>query len=910
MFNNDEERKSTKGLVSKITKLDSAGDNKLIELSFIVNSLNQNSYSINSSKSLNHEDQGSIESSESHASVEEDKMNSLSQKTFCKFTDPKISIHSNKNSFDFTLTESEFENHPVLLAESNQKKNFSSRQTSDFFHIKSGIGTTEIKKLEKNCCEMNEIPIQDSMAFPKLQYLSYNKNRIRKIPSHISSFVNLQELILDNNFISEIPEVISSLKNLNSFSISHNLLTNIAPSIGSLNSLKILLINNNLIYELPKSLFNLNLEIFHFHHNKITELPSQFYKFKNILEISFDWFYYISPFTMKLNNKKIGKIVITDFYKLCKYLDKLNQNCLFPTFISFFYKRAFEELLNTPIYGKGKTLLHKAAFYGDLGIIKSILSYKSCDINKLDHNQCSALLISLKANKLEVTFELLKNPSCNVNLGSSKFGAPLLIALTQQKYNIVELILSRDNCITKITDKEGNNPFHIIFGKYKIKEPIIEKICDQLIEKKCPVNIKNIFNISPLQIAIKKNQKASLEYALRKNKIGKIFDFNLCGGKYDWNALHFAVVYSDLDVLIELLQSDLNLFTIDKQGKSPIDLAIIKSIPQKIIKKAQKKKFKEMLYITERERVKCKKINFGISYFLISQKRKVNVNQGNELSEGDNEVEGKIKEYSQENVKITNASKSNFRRQISLDISKFSSNCNKPRSLKSIIPASKNYIFSGSKNPSYKIPEIICSSTRAANSQNCTKFSQDLNSKIHLIKVFSIHKNYEFESKDAYKSNHVSSNSLLEFEGKKCIEEKIFEKFNLADKLQKYKNNSIPIFMKSRILYSIFVKKPLDFKQILQILSNYSLNKSLIESIFYLSMLMDILNQNQFNQKINKEQFFDKNSNRSQKMLNQINTLKFRETKEGEFLKTNSIFLKLHKNNSFYKLDIFKKKMH
>jgi ankyrin repeat protein len=70
------------------------------------------------------------------------------------------------------------------------------------------------------------------------------------------------------------------------------------------------------------------------------------------------------------------------------------------------------------------------------------------------------------------------------------------------------------NCV----DFEGNTPLHITFSIFS-KEPVLAtSICVNLLSFGADPNVHNKDLWTPLHIAVKKNQKEALKFALSYNK--------------------------------------------------------------------------------------------------------------------------------------------------------------------------------------------------------------------------------------------------------------------------------------------------------------------------------------------------------------------------------------------------------
>ena len=196
-------------------------------------------------------------------------------------------------------------------------------------------------------------------------------------------------------------------------------------------------------------------------------------------------------------------------------------------------------------------------------------------------------------------------------LYSEKYGIPLHLSIVKNKYYITELILANKNVDANIVDMEGNNALHVLLSQFIENDPLVERIFNMLLEKNCNQNEINSSLMTPLHLAVKKNQKVAIKLALKSNKnlsTFKKFDTNIKCGKYNWKALHFAVIYSDLEIVKLLIDSGANVFACDLCGRRPRDIAILNSTISKILYQ------KEIQY----RKIHFKKNDFNSNKILLS----------------------------------------------------------------------------------------------------------------------------------------------------------------------------------------------------------------------------------------------------------------------------------------------------
>ena len=450
--------------------------------------------------------------------------------------------------------------------------------------------------------------------------VSYRQNEIGYIPLFIQSYTALQELRLDYNKIKIIPSEIGSCYYLKTFTISHNLINQIPDSFKNLSNLSILIFNDNQVESFNHNLCILPIQILYFHNNKISSIPISFYKFSKLYEVSFDWFFFSTPNCQRVAKSLEGKFQIAKLKSLCKLLeDNQNAVCSFIDFITYNYDQSLESLAKMKTFPKGRNILHMAAIQGYSYIVK-ILKDANFELNELDEYNSSALLLSIRANQYHSSELLINDERCSPNNYSEKYGIPLHILILKKQYNLVNEILKRDNLDVNAKDDDKNNALHLLFQQFsQFNVNTLEEICLKLIDKGCSINELNYSNLSPAYLAIKKNNLYSIKFAIKYNSTNPRikFDFNLQCGRYNWNSLHFAVIYSDIQVLSLLCSQSPNFFKQDIYKRTPRDLSLINSTLSKFLLKKEyyyiKSILKTKVVELKKEKFKNKKISFSNS---------------------------------------------------------------------------------------------------------------------------------------------------------------------------------------------------------------------------------------------------------------------------------------------------------
>jgi ankyrin repeat protein len=188
-----------------------------------------------------------------------------------------------------------------------------------------------------------------------------------------------------------------------------------------------------------------------------------------------------------------------------------------------------------------------------------------------------------------------------MNLGSPKYGCPLHLCILKHKFKLAMEVLKGDKVNVHSLNPNGSNCLHILFANYSFGEGEESKqLANALIAHGIDMNLVDNNGLSPIHVAIKKNQIEALRYAVNYNKRadgtrgGRIFEFNI-HGKKGFTPLHYSIIKANHEAFMYLLSDEckqfVNILEMDEQCRTPKQLALINSPFYRILLGLEKLEF-------------------------------------------------------------------------------------------------------------------------------------------------------------------------------------------------------------------------------------------------------------------------------------------------------------------------------
>ena len=104
----------------------------------------------------------------------------------------------------------------------------------------------------------------------------------------------------------------------------------------------------------------------------------------------------------------------------------------------------------------------------------------------------------------------MKNENSTFNSVSPKYGSPLHIAIMKHKYEIANRMLKMRGVNPNVTNEHGSNPLHILFANFTVGGEASVKLGKNLALMRVNLNLIDGNGLSPIHVAIKRNQQRAL----------------------------------------------------------------------------------------------------------------------------------------------------------------------------------------------------------------------------------------------------------------------------------------------------------------------------------------------------------------------------------------------------------------
>ena len=217
-----------------------------------------------------------------------------------------------------------------------------------------------------------------------------------------------------------------------------------------------------------------------------------------------------------------------------------------------------ETAKETPLNEDGDYLLHVACLWGDVDIIRYLVTDQKCDPNVLNKHHLTPLLATIKHGEAYVTAALLQHAKCDLSLRDQDGNTACILL------DIVKVLLSRKECDLNIAGDGGSTPLHTAckYGHHSTVEFLVA-------DKRCQLNAQNREGKIPLHIASECDDLNTVKVLISS----KDCDLNISDEKGN-TPLHSACKYghhSTVEFLVADKRCQLNAQ--NREGKIPLHIA-------------------------------------------------------------------------------------------------------------------------------------------------------------------------------------------------------------------------------------------------------------------------------------------------------------------------------------------------
>ena len=341
--------------------------------------------------------------------------------------------------------------------------------------------------------------------------LDLTKQWLNQVPSEWISNSKFRIIRLSSNKLTTLPEEIWDLLFLKALFVDDNHLRCLPQGIGKLYNLKFLDFHSNKIEEIPMQIGTwVSLQKINAKYNNFSVLPASIGKLDKLQIFDIEWFkYWIPPIKYSFNkdsetNKETLQPIMRKLKELCNLFMESGKVTL-NVFLNYFSSDANYKVKKEPDFNKQdnrkRTILHRAATSGHVGVVKGLLWIENIDPNQLEKDQWTPLGLALRDENDEIAQILLEKDKVDVNAGNGSFGAPLHIAVSKGKVDILKKLIKKKADVNKL-DFKKQTPLHIIMDVFSRDVKIAEEITRILVLNGSQLNIMDSEKLSPLHRAV------------------------------------------------------------------------------------------------------------------------------------------------------------------------------------------------------------------------------------------------------------------------------------------------------------------------------------------------------------------------------------------------------------------------
>ena len=224
-----------------------------------------------------------------------------------------------------------------------------------------------------------------------------------------------------------------------------------------------------------------------------------------------------------------------------------------------------ETAQNIPLNEDGDCLLHIACQWGDVDIVRHLITDQRCDPNVQSSTSGNTPLhIAAKFGQDDTIVELLSCKKCRSNAQNKKGDTPLHIAVRQNKIAAISQLLAHQQCDPNVKNRDGDAPLHFV-AKYGQGDTMAELLSC----KECNPNVQNKESDTPLHIAVRQNKIAAISQLLAHKQCNMYLQ-----NREGDTPLHIACYKKSLDIIKLFLTKRCSTNIPNKKGETAQDIPL------------------------------------------------------------------------------------------------------------------------------------------------------------------------------------------------------------------------------------------------------------------------------------------------------------------------------------------------
>jgi ankyrin repeat protein len=232
-----------------------------------------------------------------------------------------------------------------------------------------------------------------------------------------------------------------------------------------------------------------------------------------------------------------------------------------------------EDVNRVVVYGQKKRgIAHQICINGHFHLIKEVtrveeadmtsarLIAKSIDLNQKDSEETTPICFAFRGNSFDIVEYLLSNNLVDLNISSPKYGCPLHLCILKHKFKLaLDVLKGGAKVNVHSLNPNGSNCMHILFANFSFGEGNdSERLANSLISHGIDMNLVDNNGLSPIHVAIKKNQLDALKYASKFNMTAPVHRYFSFGvqGKKGFTPLHYSIIKSNYEAFLYILSDE------------------------------------------------------------------------------------------------------------------------------------------------------------------------------------------------------------------------------------------------------------------------------------------------------------------------------------------------------------------